>query len=134
MRHIGIGVGINMIERIDRVRDLVDRLGFRIGHSPYHAIEDNDSLSLYAKADCLPIYARDAVLFTGTLADLEQWLSGVQWARQYDAYVNACSDKRRGQAEQKYVEIVERKRIQAEQKQMVEILKTPSKTLNEVLP
>ena len=132
MKYIGLGIGINMIERIDRVRDLVDKLGFRIGHAPYQG-EDIDSLSLYAKGNLLPIYARDAVLFTGTLADLEQWLSGVQWARQYDAYVNACSDKRRSQAEQKYVELRERKRIQAEQKQMVEILKTPSKTLNEVL-
>ena len=49
MKHVSIGVGINLIQRIDRVRDLVDKLGFRMGHAPHHSGDDFDSLALYPR-------------------------------------------------------------------------------------
>ena len=97
-----------MIERIDRVRASVDRLGFRMGKSPYHAAADIDTITLYPKDDCLPVYSRDAALFTGTLLDLERWLSGLDWARQYDSYLGAMTEKRREQFEAREVARQER--------------------------
>jgi hypothetical protein len=34
--------------------------------------------------DSLPIYARDAELFCGTITELGHWLRGIRWAREYD--------------------------------------------------
>lgn len=111
MKHIGIGVGMNMIERIDSIRAVVDRLGFRMGKAPYAAYGETDNLdniALYPKDDCLPIYSRDACVFTGNLVELEYWIKGLDWARQYDSYLGAMSDKRRVQYEEKEVARQER--------------------------
>jgi hypothetical protein len=97
-----------MIERIDRVRASIDRLGFRMGKTPYQAVADIDTITLYPKGNCLPVYSRDAALFTGTLLDLERWLAGLDWARQYDSYLGAMSDKRREQYEAKEIARIEK--------------------------
>ena len=105
-KHIGSAVGMNMIERIDRVREVVDRLGFRMCRTPYATFgetENVDNIALYPKDDRLPIYSRDAVLFTGNLSELEYWIKGLDWARQYDNYLGAMSEKRREQFETKEV-------------------------------
>lgn len=103
------GIGIKMIERIDRVRVAVDHLGFRMGKAPTSYYDHTaDVIGLYPKDGCLPIYHKDACLFVGTLADLEQWLKGLDWARQYDSYLGACTEKRRQQHEAKEVARQER--------------------------
>lgn len=48
----------------------------------------------------LPIYRRDAELFVGTLEQLEVWLRGVEWARQYDTMLKVSDDKKRKRKEQ----------------------------------
>ncbi len=110
-KHVGTVVGMNIIERIDRVREVVDRLGFRMGKPPYAAYgetENVDNIALYPKDDCLPIYTRDACLFTGNLSELEYWIKGLDWARQYDSYLGAMSDKRREQYEAKEIARIEK--------------------------
>ena len=114
---------MNMIDRIDRVRAAVDRLGFCMGKTPYHLSEDLDSITLYPKDNALPIYAKDAALFTGNLAELEQWLKGVDWARQYDSYLGAMSDKRREQYEAKEVARQERIKYNKARAETFKILK-----------
>lgn len=124
MKHIGIGVGIKMIERIDSVRAAVDRLGFTMGKAPTHAYDgDIDSIALYPKKDCLPIYSKDACLFVGNLNDLEQWLKGVDWARTYDSYLGAMSDKRRVQYEAKEVARQERIKYNKAKAETFKVLK-----------
>lgn len=59
-----------------------------------------DQVALKPKDDCLPIYARDAELFVGTLNDLESWLQGVKWARDYDSLLRISSQTSRGKKEQ----------------------------------
>lgn len=111
MKHLGIAVGMDMIERIDRVRAVVDRLGFRMGKPPYAAYSETDNvdnIALYPKDDCLPIYNRDACLFTGNLVELEYWIKGVDWARQYDSYLGVANEQRREQYEAKEVARQER--------------------------
>ena len=95
--------GWNTIERIRRLEEQVDKLGFKFAkskHSEWH--DDNGYLSLKPKdPDVLPIYSRDAELYAGSLEGLENWLAGVRWAREYDMMLRLSDDKKRSAAEQK---------------------------------
>jgi hypothetical protein len=95
--------GWNTIQRIKRVEQLVDELGFKFSKSKHSDwTEDHGALSLIPKdADALPIYSRDAELFVGSLERLEDWLAGVRWAREYDMMLKLSDDKKRIAAEQK---------------------------------
>ena len=95
--------GWNTIQRIKRVEEQVDKLGFKFSKSKHSDwTEDHGALSLVPKDhEALPIYTRDAELFIGTVERLEDWLAGVQWAREYDRMLKLSDEKKRGAAEQK---------------------------------
>ena len=106
MKHIGVAVGMTMIDRIDRVRELADHYGFRLGQVPYNSygVTDNiDNIALYPKDERLPVYSRDACLFTGNLSELENFFEGIRWSRNYDQTIGAMSAQRREQYEAKEV-------------------------------
>ena len=104
MKHVGVAVGINMIERIDSVRELAAFFGFQLGRAPHSSFGDNiDTIALYPKDNSLPTYSRDACLFTGNLNEVENFLDGIRWARQYDKMIGSCTDQRREQYEAKEV-------------------------------
>lgn len=110
MKHVGVAVGMDMIERIDRVRDIADFFGFRLGRRQHYGFEDSstDVISLYPKDDQLPTYSRDACLFTGSLSDVENFIDGIRWARKYDNLIGAMTDQRRTQYEAKEVARLEK--------------------------
>lgn len=95
--------GWNTIQRIKRVEEEIDKLGFKFAkskHSDWQ--EDHGALSLMPKdSDSLPIYSRDAELFVGSIEGLETWLHGVRWAREYDMMLRISDEKKRTAAEQK---------------------------------
>jgi hypothetical protein len=95
--------GWETIQKIKRVEQLIDELGFKFAKSKHSEWTDNHgALSLKPKdPDALPIYSRDAELFIGTVERLEDWLAGVQWAREYDRMLKLSDEKKRGAAEQK---------------------------------
>jgi hypothetical protein len=95
--------GWETIQRIKRVEQLIDELGFKFAKSKHSDWSDNHgALSLKPKdPDALPIYSRDAELFIGTIERLEDWLSGVRWAREYDSMLKLSDEKKRTKAEQK---------------------------------
>jgi hypothetical protein len=95
--------GWNTIQRIKRIEEAIDKLGFKFTKSKHTDwTDDHGSLSLIPKdADALPIYSRDAELFVGSLERLEDWLAGVRWAREYDMMLKLSDDKKRSAAEQK---------------------------------
>jgi hypothetical protein len=95
--------GWNTIQRIKRVEQLVEELGFKFSKSKHSDwTEDHGALSLVPKdADSLPIYSRDAELFVGSIERLEDWLHGVRWAREYDTLLRLSDEKKREAAEQK---------------------------------
>jgi hypothetical protein len=95
--------GWNTIQRIKRVEQAVDELGFKFSKSKHSDwTEDHGALSLVPKdADALPIYSRDAELFVGSLERLEDWIAGVRWAREYDMMLRLSDNKKRTAAEQK---------------------------------
>ena len=95
--------GWNTIQRIRRIEEEVDKLGFKFSKSKHSDwTEDHGALSLVPKDhEALPIYSRDAELFVGSLERLEDWLAGVKWARDYDMMLKLTDEKKRTAAEQK---------------------------------
>ena len=95
--------GWNTIQRIRRIEQQIDHLGFKFKQPKHGDWERQEqSLALVPKdADALPIYSRDAELYVGSLEGLENWLAGVRWAREYDMMLRLSDDKKRSAAEQK---------------------------------
>ena len=95
--------GWNTIQRIKRIEEQVDKLGFKFCKSKHSDwTEDHGALSLVPKDhESLPIYSRDAELFVGSLERLEDWLAGVLWAREYDSMLKISDNDKRAKAEQK---------------------------------
>ena len=97
--------GWNTIQEVRRIEEQVIKLGFKFS-SPKHAGSwmdpgYQDMVSLMPADECLPMYNRDAQIFTGTLAQVRTWLQGVEWSRNYDAMHKLSNDDKRMAAEQK---------------------------------
>lgn len=128
MKHVGVAIGMDMVERIDRVRDLASFFGFRLGRRQLHGFEASgtDVITLYPKDDRLPTYSRDACLFTGSLLDVENFLDGIQWARKYDNLIGATTDQRRTQYEAREVARLAKMKLNKEKAETFKILKQES--------
>jgi hypothetical protein len=113
--------GYQAIIELRRLEKAVDELGFMLA-SPRSGSwgNDGDKVSLKPKdADSVPIYNRDAEVFTGTLEQLQTWIRGVNWAREYDSMLKLSDDKKRAVKEDQ-----ERARqFSAKQRQLLEELK-----------
>jgi hypothetical protein len=98
--------GYNSVLKIRRLEKEIDELGFRWGNSKHGTWGNHqygDVIALFPNDDSLPIYSRDAELFTGTIETLEVWLNGFRQAREYDRMLMGHSlDKRRDRKEQDY--------------------------------
>lgn len=97
--------GYNTIMRIRQLEKDVSELGLKIDKSTIYGYDRDyaDMIALYPKDnDSLPIYNRQAELFTGTLEQLEVWLRGVEWARSYDQMLKVSDSKKRERKEQDY--------------------------------
>jgi hypothetical protein len=117
--------GWNTIQRIRRAEEQVDRLGFKFAKSKHsNWSDDHGALSLVPKdPDALPIYSRDAELFVGSIERLENWLAGVQWARDYDMMLKLGDDKKRTRAEARERERIALRRKREEQARMLQVLR-----------
>ena len=98
--------GYHAVQELRRLEADLDRLGLMLCN-PKHGGWSGDNFSDRAgvkpkDADALPIYARDAEIFTGTLEQIKMWLIGVQWARQYDTMLKLSDDKKRTKKEEDY--------------------------------
>jgi len=93
--------GYNAVLELRRLEKAVDELGFMLT-SPRTGNwgSDGDRVSLKPKdADSVPIYNRDAEVFTGTLEQLQTWVRGVAWAREYDSMLKLSDEKKRAAKE-----------------------------------
>lgn len=78
-------MGYQTIVRIERLKFECDKLGLRMCQTKYMRKDYENVVAVIPKDnDSLPVYARDTELFVGSLDDLEVWLRGVNWARDYD--------------------------------------------------
>lgn len=94
--------GYQTILRIRRMEEAVEKLGFMMANSKHGWDHNNpDMIALKPRdADAVPIYSRDAEVFCGTLEQLDQWLRGVEWARNYDMMLKVSDEKKRARQEQ----------------------------------
>jgi hypothetical protein len=57
-------------------------------------------VAVFPSTDGLPLYARDAQLFCGTIDDVSTWLKGIAWAREYDRMMQVSNENKRARKEQ----------------------------------
>lgn len=95
--------GYRTINQINALTKECDLLGLEMGY-PIHGgyvREYGDVVALHPKGkDGVPGYARDAELFVGTLDDLERFIQGINWARNYDRMLGVSNEKKRQRKEQ----------------------------------
>lgn len=92
--------GYNFVLQLRRFEKEIDRLGFRMAY-PKTGSREYDCISLMPKdEDSLPVYSRDAELFVGTIAQAEEWIRGIEWARTYDTLLKISDSKKREKHEQ----------------------------------
>lgn len=93
--------GYNTIIRFRRLEEQVDKLGFMFCYPKHRYGDEVDMVALKPKDDdAVPIYSRDAEVFCGTLEQLDVWLRGVEWARNYDYMLRVSDEKKRTRKEQ----------------------------------
>lgn len=115
--------GYQSILALRRLEEQVDKLGFMFSYPKHGNYNDIDMVALRPKdADAVPIYCRDAEVFTGTLQDLAVWIRGVEWARQYDMMLKVSDEKRREKHEAKERERLALMKKKQEQEQMFKVL------------
>ena len=94
--------GYHTILKCERIKERADKLGFMLCY-PRHGWGSNrgdDYVAIKPKDDSLPMYARDAELFCGTIDDLNSFFAGLEWARQYDEMLRLSNSKKRERKEQ----------------------------------
>ena len=95
-----MSLGWNDVQRVKRVEAQAEALGMKftsssVGHSWVDIGSGPETICLRPKDDCLPHYHRDARLFTGTVEQIEEWLRGIVWAREYDSMLKLTNSKKR---------------------------------------
>lgn len=95
-------VGFSTYLELKRVEEMANNLGFAFA-SPKHHGPNSDFISLVPINDeAFPLYTRDAQLFTGTLGEVETFLTGLLWARAYDKMLKVSDEVKRERKEQDY--------------------------------
>mgnify|MGYP003352258075 CR=1 FL=1 len=120
--------GYGLIQKIKRMEEELTELGLKWGYdrtcNRWNDGEFGDYVCITPLNDKLPIYTRDAALFTGSIEQLEVWLHGVRWARDYDRMLRVSDEKRRKKYEAKEVERLALQRKHEEQKKLMKILRS----------
>jgi hypothetical protein len=93
--------GYQSVLQIHRIEAEVSSLGLMLCNPSRSYLEYGELVAVKPKdKDSLPVYARDAELFVGSIEQLEVWLRGVKWARQYDELMCVSNNKKRERKEQ----------------------------------
>jgi hypothetical protein len=95
--------GYSTVLMVDRIRNRAAALGFMLAYPKYGRGDGQDLVGIRPLDDqVLPIYTRDAEFFTGTLQQLDSFLTGIEWAREYDRMLHVSDTKRRERKEQDF--------------------------------
>jgi len=118
--------GYQTILRIRRIEETVAKLGFMLANSKHGWDNSNpDMVALKPRdEDAVPIYSRDAEVFGGTLEELEVWLRGVEWAREYDRMLRISDNEKRAKYEDRERQRFAEMRKREEQKMILDVLKS----------
>jgi len=101
MANVAMVAGWQLLKSFRDVELRANKIGLKFGPSKYSGMEW-DTIALLPADELLPIYNREAEVFTGTLQDIDKWLRGVEWARNYDDLMKVSNDEKRQTSERKY--------------------------------
>lgn len=101
MANVAMVAGWQLLRSFRDVEERANRIGLKFAPSKYSGMEF-DTIALVPLDEHLPIYNREAEVFTGSLQDIEKWLQGVEWARNYDDLMKVSTNEKRQVAERKY--------------------------------
>ena len=111
-------------------------LGFRLGN-PKHGhwgggLSDGvDQVTLYPDGEALPVYTRDADIYSGTFSQVEIFLAGWARAQQYDMMLRIADDKKRKKYEDRERARQAEMQKREEQKKILAVLRaTDCENLN----
>ena len=97
-------VGWDVYQRIRRADDTLRQIGMCLSSSRFGHLRNRFAVIPYRDeelgVDGLPHYSTDSELFHGDLDQVEIWLMGVMWARDYDRMLGISSTRRRERREQ----------------------------------
>lgn len=94
-----MSIGYETILRIRRIEQQATALNFKF--AKYFSQTYGDRICLMPATDIsLPIYTRDAEIFSGSLDEVGVFLRGIEWARDYDRMLKVSNDKVRAKKEQ----------------------------------
>ena len=115
--------GMNIYRTLKNLEKQANDLGFRFCFSQYRFDSNDDVIGLQPLDDHLPVYSRDAELFTGSHSEIICFLRGIEWARKYDEMIRAMPKGRREAYEAKEVARQERIKYNRERAETFKTLK-----------
>lgn len=106
-------------------------LGMPRASGGWSRMEDGDMVTLYPADEALPVYSRDAEIWTGTFRDCEIFLNGWARSQQYDHLLRMTDDRRRKKFEDaERARQAERKKREEQKKMMAVLRATDLENLN----
>ncbi len=101
MANVAMVAGWQLLRSFRDVEERANQIGLKFAPSRYSGMEF-DTIALIPLDENLPIYNREAEVFSGTLQDIDKWICGVEWSRNYDNLMMSKNDEKRQTAERKY--------------------------------
>jgi hypothetical protein len=101
MANVSVVAGWQLLESFRDVEERANNIGLKFAPSKYSGMQF-DTIALIPLDEHLPIYNREAEVFQGTLQDINSWIRGVEWSRNYDNLMMSKNDEKRQTAERKY--------------------------------
>lgn len=105
-----MSIGYLTVQKLRRIEEQCAQIGLRMANPKYGGVDKIALVPL--DSDALPIYTRDAELFIGSLDEIDVWLRGVEWSRNYYRLLRATNEK-----------LIARKEQDERNRQLVEQLK-----------
>lgn len=98
--------GYQSVIALRRLEEDLDKLGLMLcasKHGNWSSEDYSDRAAVKPKGEhALPIYTRDAEMYSGTLEQIRVWVMGVNWARNYDGMLKVSDEKKREKKENDY--------------------------------
>lgn len=107
-------LGYLTVLKLKKIEEQCNSIGLKMVSPRYGGGAESIALIPLDNA-ALPVYARDSELFVGDLDQIETWLRGVEWSRNYYRLIGATSDK-----------VIQRKEQDLRNKNLIKLLKQES--------
>lgn len=94
-------VGMYTYRRIKDIESKIETLGFKFKTTTYGNPMEYEKFIVITKNDQLPVYRNGTEVFIGYLEEIESWVDGIEWARNYDHLLGLKTGLRRERAEKR---------------------------------